>query len=54
MLHGHSHGSLQYPFKAKIMDVGVDANGFKPISFEEVKLIMDKISTHQVDHHINT
>lgn len=36
MLHGHCHGNLTYPWKAKIMDVGVDPQGYRPISAAEV------------------
>jgi calcineurin-like phosphoesterase family protein len=38
-LFGHSHGKLA-PRKGKQFDVGVDTNGFKPYSFEDVKRIM--------------
>lgn len=38
-LYGHSHGTL--PQHGLSMDVGVDANEFKPISFEEIKLVME-------------
>jgi calcineurin-like phosphoesterase family protein len=51
MLHGHSHGTLQYPFKGKIMDVGVDSNNFSPISLYEVHDKMKSISTESFDHH---
>ena len=43
MLHGHSHGALEYPFKARIMDVGVDSQGYFPISENEVLEKMLKI-----------
>ena len=36
MLHGHSHGTLKYPFAAKILDVGVDSHNFYPISLDFV------------------
>lgn len=54
MLCGHSHHSfnLSRPdnTESKILDVGWD--GFKkPLSFEEVKLIMDKKNIAKVDHH---
>jgi len=39
-LYGHSHGRLK-PI-GKQWDVGVDNNRFKPLSFEELKTIMDK------------
>jgi calcineurin-like phosphoesterase family protein len=39
-LYGHSHGLL--PPYGKSFDVGVDSHGFRPISFTEVKEVMDK------------
>jgi len=39
-LYGHSHGTLK-PI-GKQYDVGVDNNDFKPLSFREIKKIMDK------------
>lgn len=50
-LHGHCHGSMRYPFPAKIMDVGVDPCGFFPISYAEVKERMNKIIPQSLDHH---
>lgn len=41
-LFGHSHGSLYDDPNLLSMDVGVDPNGYYPISFEEVKKIMEK------------
>ena len=38
MLYGHSHGTLD-PI-GKQHDVGVDNNGFYPVSFEEIKAVM--------------
>lgn len=38
-LYGHSHGCL--PPEGKSWDVGVDANNFTPLEFEEVKTIME-------------
>ena len=32
MLHGHSHGSLTYPFNGRILDVGVDSHSYAPVS----------------------
>jgi calcineurin-like phosphoesterase family protein len=40
MLYGHAHGRL--PPIGKQWDVGVDNNGFKPLSFADVVKIMDK------------
>lgn len=37
-LYGHSHGFL--PPEGKQWDVGVDNNGFRPMSFEEIAEIM--------------
>lgn len=37
MLHGHSHGTQQYPGAMRIHDVGVDVNGYAPVSFETIK-----------------
>lgn len=51
MLHGHSHGSLKYPYKMKIMDVGVDSNNFAPVSYDEVKAAMQLIKYEVIDHH---
>lgn len=38
-LYGHSHGTL--PPVGKQLDVGVDTNGFKPYSFDDIKSIID-------------
>lgn len=51
MIHGHSHGGLRYPFEAKIHDVGVDPNGYAPISLDELRKIMDGKNFTSVDHH---
>lgn len=40
-LFAHSHGRLES--FGKSFDVGVDAHNFYPLSFEEVKKIMDKL-----------
>ena len=39
-LHGHCHG--KYYASGKIHDVGVDNNDFKPLSLEQIKVIMDE------------
>jgi calcineurin-like phosphoesterase family protein len=39
-VYGHSHGRL--PPQGKQWDVGVDNNGFFPVSWEQLKLIMFK------------
>lgn len=54
-LWGHSHGSLLQPY-GKSIDVGVDSkiitNEYRPISFDEIKVFMDKQSMKVVDHHV--
>lgn len=52
MLHGHCHGSLKYPFPARILDVGVDPCGYWPISYNEVKQKMAKVKPESLDHHL--
>lgn len=51
MLHGHCHGTIKYPFPARIMDVGVDPRGYFPISYDEVKQNMMKVKAESLDHH---
>jgi calcineurin-like phosphoesterase family protein len=47
-LHGHIHSSPLFTsneklsFKALRYDIGVDNNGFKPVSYEEIKVIITK------------
>jgi calcineurin-like phosphoesterase family protein len=43
--YGHSHGTLKTP--GKTYDVGVDSNCFKPISFEDLKSIMQKLPDNE-------
>lgn len=50
-LHGHCHGTMKYPFEGKILDVGVDVHNYEPISYEEIKAIMDKKKFQPIDHH---
>lgn len=51
MLHGHSHGNLAYPMKARIMDVGVDPQGYVPITATEVVRKLSAIPPPVFDHH---
>ena len=51
MLHGHCHGNLKYPFEAKIHDVGIDPNNYFPLSFPDLKRILDKKAISVIDHH---
>jgi calcineurin-like phosphoesterase family protein len=39
-LHGHSHGKVTSAESLLRLDVGVDAQNFKPISYDEVKAVM--------------
>ncbi len=41
-LYGHSHASLPDDDKALSFDIGVDCHDFYPLSYAEVKTIMDK------------
>jgi len=43
---GNSHGEL--PSLGKSYDVGVDNNNFKPVSYEELKIIMSKKECHHL------
>lgn len=51
-LHGHSHGSMNYPFVGKILDVGVDVHNFKPITAAQVADYMHNRPIHCLDHHL--
>ncbi|MFW6855297.1 hypothetical protein ACODYM_28820 [Burkholderia gladioli] len=42
MLHGHSHGTLRHPHVMRLMDVGVDPNCLSPVSYESVKLYIER------------
>jgi calcineurin-like phosphoesterase family protein len=56
-LHGHVHLSPDKKFgKGKKMDVGMDGNGLKPYSIDEIIKIMDKrpiFSDMDNDHHLD-
>ena len=49
-LYGHSHNSLPDDPNARSMDVGVDAHNYAPISFEEIREIVNKKNFVAVDH----
>lgn len=56
-LHGHSHGSLIYPYPDdKILDVSIDnflyTRKFAPLSYIKIKDFMDKRYFVQKDHHV--
>lgn len=50
-LHGHSHGTLEDLPTYRQMDVGVDCNGFYPVSFDKAALHMSTKTFKPVDHH---
>lgn len=49
-LHGHCHGNLPDP-GGKIMDVGVDVHGYRPVSIDEVAEFMADREPILYDHH---
>lgn len=51
MVHGHCHGNLRYPFKGRILDAGVDPQGYYPISATDVVQRLGKVEPHRLDHH---
>lgn len=54
-LHGHCHGGLMKGmpdyYKRKVMDVGCNMIDYTPISYGQVKAIMDKRVISKVDNH---
>ena len=40
-IHGHSHGGLDHIIWGKSLDVSINVTNYKPLSFLEVKQIMD-------------
>ena len=50
MLHGHSHGNLE-DIGGKIMDVGVDAQDYAPVSLDAVRHFMERRLISPCDHH---
>lgn len=59
-LHGHSHGSLQYPGElglTRIMDVGLDhivklTSEYRPLEWVEIKgLLSKRMECYSGDHH---
>lgn len=47
-LHGHSHGRMESI--GKQYDIGVDNNDFYPVSFEQLKVIMEEKEVHHEDY----
>lgn len=50
-LYGHSHNSLPDDPNSLSFDCGVDCHNFKPISYDEVLVIMSKKKFKPIDHH---
>lgn len=50
-LHGRSHGTLPDDPNSLSMDVGVDANNFFPVSFNQIKEKMSKKTFKPIDGH---
>jgi calcineurin-like phosphoesterase family protein len=50
-LFGHSHGGLADDPHARSWDVGVDCNGYAPMSLDEVAAVMARKTFRPVDHH---
>ena len=57
MLHGHCHGSLMnnpeysWFYKRRVLDVGCNMTNYKPISYSEIKSIMNTKEIELIDHH---
>jgi len=52
-LYGHSHGSLPDNPNSLSIDVGINCHNYKPLSFNEVKKIMEKKEYRPNDRHSN-
>ncbi len=50
-LYGHSHGTLPDDPNALSFDCGVDCHNYTPLSFDDVKRIMQKKTFKAKDHH---
>lgn len=50
-LYGHSHGTLPDNPHSLSLDVGVDCHNYKPVSFDEIKILMSKKYFKPIDHH---
>lgn len=42
LLHGHRHSGSKTKVRSKMIDVGVDAWGYRPVKLEELASIMDR------------
>lgn len=50
-LYGHSHGTLPEDPHSLSFDAGLNCNGYKLLSFEDVKKRMEKKDFKPIDHH---
>jgi calcineurin-like phosphoesterase family protein len=48
MLHGHSHNSIPFDKKLRRLDVGVDAQYYVPIEWDEIKRRLEKVDPTDV------
>jgi len=51
MVHGHCHGNLRYPFQGRILDAGVDPQGYFPVNARDVIKRMANLQVEFLDHH---
>lgn len=51
MLYGHCHANLPELDYMKSTDVGVDNQNYTPVSFDDLKPVMDRRVFRPVDHH---
>lgn len=51
MLHGHCHGRINGKLEGKILDLGPESIGNYPLSFVEIKEIMDSKELKSPDYH---
>jgi len=49
MLHGHVHSSKTTDGRVRRYDVGVDANNYAPVAWEEIKRVLEKIEPRDGD-----
>lgn len=50
-LYGHSHGDAENMVIGKSFDVAINIWEYLPVSFDQVKEIMDKREIQKIDHH---
>jgi len=52
MVHGHCHGNLRYPFKGRIVDVGVDPQNYFPVNARDLIRRLANVEVEFLDHHL--